>query len=503
MENQESKSNWDDLARTLGADLVPDQPAPSPPETPQQSYSRQREADKPRPAPPKRTADWSQLNVDLGLPPVDVPPTPEPARAATPAPEPAPPVAREQRSRDDRQHERRSHDDRPRQDRPRQDRDQASRGDRGRGRSQHQESSEGPPNRDEERGRGGRGRRGRRGRGGRGQGERDVQQGREQGEQPARAQTERGRRDRGQRSDRNDRGDRNERRHHDQDREKRTPEGRDSQPTFFEVEEFDTQIVSAEETIAEQIRTPSEPTPPPVAEAPKPSAGVSLWHKIFGSPSEQAAKITEQVEETERVEAAESIAESIPERESAWPELGEPRPASPFDDSASIDPEIDTGSQLGEPRESYDRGDESRGRGRTRRRRGRGGRGGRDGDRPISRRRQQHSAEHTDSHRAHDDDFDDLGVEQDDDAIDSPLSDDISGADDDLDGAIADDDRDGSAARGHRGIPSWDEAIGMIVDSNMQSRSQRPRPAQSGRRGGSSRGRSRGGRRHNGHQQDQ
>jgi hypothetical protein len=42
-----------------------------------------------------------------------------------------------------------------------------------------------------------------------------------------------------------------------------------------------------------------------------------------------------------------------------------------------------------------------------------------------------------------------------------------------------------------RAIPSWDEAIGFIVDSNMQARSQRPRQPRSGSREGG-RGRSRG-----------
>ena len=43
---------------------------------------------------------------------------------------------------------------------------------------------------------------------------------------------------------------------------------------------------------------------------------------------------------------------------------------------------------------------------------------------------------------------------------------------------------------GHRGIPSWDEAIGMIVEANMLTRTQR-RPSGNG----SPRGRGRGGRR--------
>ena len=39
-----------------------------------------------------------------------------------------------------------------------------------------------------------------------------------------------------------------------------------------------------------------------------------------------------------------------------------------------------------------------------------------------------------------------------------------------------------------RSIPSWDEAIGFIVDTNMQSRSQRRPPSRSGSRDNGSRG---------------
>jgi hypothetical protein len=47
-----------------------------------------------------------------------------------------------------------------------------------------------------------------------------------------------------------------------------------------------------------------------------------------------------------------------------------------------------------------------------------------------------------------------------------------------------------------RSIPSWDEAIGFIVDANMQTRTrQRPASSSGGQRGGGRGGRRRGGRR--------
>ncbi|TWU21284.1 hypothetical protein [Bythopirellula polymerisocia] len=68
--------------------------------------------------------------------------------------------------------------------------------------------------------------------------------------------------------------------------------------------------------------------------------------------------------------------------------------------------------------------------------------------------------------------------------------------DDDEDDEVSYDDDENSSARGgrssHRNLPTWDEAIGGIVDSNLAQRSKSP--ANSG--SSSSRGRSRGGRRH-------
>jgi hypothetical protein len=88
--------------------------------------------------------------------------------------------------------------------------------------------------------------------------------------------------------------------------------------------------------------------------------------------------------------------------------------------------------------------------------------------------------------------IDDLGVELDSDD-DEDGSDFGSGQLDTEDGDA--DTADIGGARGsaaQRASPSWDDAIGFIVDSNMQSRSQR-RPAP--RSGNGPRGRSRGRRR--------
>ncbi|QEG35345.1 hypothetical protein [Bythopirellula goksoeyrii] len=77
----------------------------------------------------------------------------------------------------------------------------------------------------------------------------------------------------------------------------------------------------------------------------------------------------------------------------------------------------------------------------------------------------------------------------------SQLGEDDDDDDDDLDDELLDDDGSPSATGSrpsHRNLPTWDEAIGVIVDTNLSQRSKQPARQSSG----SSRGRGRGGRRH-------
>jgi hypothetical protein len=205
------------------------------------------------------------------------------------------------------------------------------------------------------------------------------------------------------------------------------------------------------------------------------------------------------------IEVAERIAESIPERETTWSPTEDELHAAPPSQAERTAAEMETGFDVGDESVARDEGDE-RGQGRPRRRRrGRGGRGQSD-ERKQSGRRGPRSTERIESAGGPDDDFDDLGVEQaelegertDSNGIDFDAGDDLGDIGD------ADSEDRGSDSRGHRSIPSWDEAIGMIVESNLQSRSQRPRSSHTGRRGGGSRGgRPRGGRRHNNPQNGQ
>ena len=143
---------------------------------------------------------------------------------------------------------------------------------------------------------------------------------------------------------------------------------------------------------------------------------------------------------------------------------------------------------------------------RPRSRRRRGGRGRKSGERqeagsaeprrPAARR---HDPEMLETPGA--DDFDDLTDDEDEDASTDDDFDSDDSVDDELDengdGETSDETRPTrSRTAGHRSIPSWDEAIGMIVANNMQGRThRRPSTGPGGQGGSGQRGRPRGGRR--------
>jgi ribonuclease E len=214
----------------------------------------------------------------------------------------------------------------------------------------------------------------------------------------------------------------------------------------------------------------------------KPSTAVSLWHKIFGSPAEQSEKLTPIPPPSEKRETAESAAE-VPTTSEIRSLSGEDVTAAPYFE------EYDPADQVALKEDDVAPAERGRGRSR-RRRRGRG--------RHADSRRSEHRPAASESIRSAD-------VED-----DLDLDDEFGGleSDDEVahrerpsegqDGEGTADDPEGAANGSHRSkaaqrsIPSWEEAIGFIVDSNMQSRSQR-RPAQRGdSRGKPSRGRSRG-----------
>lgn len=260
----------------------------------------------------------------------------------------------------------------------------------------------------------------------------------------------------------------------------------------------------------EPVVTRPEPTSDVAAEAEQTArgGGVSLWHKIFGTPEQQAERIVEtgRPSDTARVHEEHRQREDRPSRRGGRAADTRPRPEPSADDvedaaawrepAAELSPEsTEEGREQREQHPPEDQ--ESKRRRGRRRRRGRG----KKVDGPATADMDEESRDDGRAPRKR-------GRRP------APLTDDATDAefdfDDDLDATEpgeADDDDNGSGpddqtargatARGasprHRNIPSWEEAIGLIVDVNMQSRSERRRTApQKSARSGSSRGRSRG-----------
>lgn len=371
MDNQDSQSKWDELARELGAEVPPAE-EPQPPVSEAAAEEQPPKPAKPLPTPPKRrSSNWEGLMNELGLEvPEPVEPKEETARAEPPQPpaEPAPPAVAEQQT-------------------------------------EHK---------------------------------------------PSRP---------------------------------RRPAARPSRPP---APPEDRVVARPPVERAPKAATPpSEPAPPPaeakVAESKskedaRASGNISLWHRIFGSPEEQAEKIADVARQAEEdapeaaaaergaYEAAESGAAAVRRDES--PAEGEA--AEVGDESAD---EAATAPKKRRPR---------------RRRRGRGRKGDdqerrpagaadaeQDSKQPVAVEADEFADEFADDLAdEHDEpaeiDFDDVSTEKRDTAK-SPMG--------------------KPKLASHRSIPSWEETIGVLVDLNMQTRSQRKQSAPS------SRGRSRGGRR--------
>jgi hypothetical protein len=209
-----------------------------------------------------------------------------------------------------------------------------------------------------------------------------------------------------------------------------------------------------------------------------------LWHKIFGSPAEPSIPASE--ESAGELAVPSDIRDEPRAAGSGFADPHADEPMTLFDET--IEEEIYTERSVGEEEEEPARPE--RPRGRSRRGRGVRGRGRESDDRPAGRRREEHGERPSRPARS-DSDIDD-------DFVEDQLGEDL--ADEALDDEAAEVEN-GSVAGGgagprsssalQRAIPSWDEAIGFIVDSNLQTRSQR-RPSRGGGRDSSSRGRGRG-----------
>jgi hypothetical protein len=440
MEKQEAKSKWDELVRQLGAEVSPEseqlvETGPPPPSDPVSSLARaSSEADdENRPLVPKRpAAGWDNLANEFGLP----------------VPEEPAPIVEEVASASKQVIEPRDVDaDRPRRDRSGPERREKY--DERRESSRRGRESSAQARESSERGREPSAR-------GRGASDRD------------RDATER------RRGSSSRRTERSHQRREPRDRRDIDPRGeRDNQSA--ESTSLDRDASSAVQHEREEQKPESAEQPSMLAPA------VSLWHKIFGSPADQSAKLEEI---SSRPDDQESISDGR-EEQSKTRDFALDRDRSVDDMAeASAQDELERPIEPGIDSEQSER-DERRPRRSRRRRRGRGGKGEpvsggapRAGRRPHRAREMEAGGE-----------LDRSADDEDDSNLDlSP--DDENGMADEGDSSEAGESRSArSRAALQRSIPSWDEAIGFIVDVNMQSRSQRRQSGGSGSPRGRSRGR--------------
>lgn len=490
MENEEAKSKWDDLARELGADVASESSSPKAVSTERDEPSAAQNAatvrdlrEKAPPAPAKRpTTDWNALNTELGLEP---PPAPEPPKSEPPPRLAQTTTRREETIRRDERSDSKERLPREQEGRARRDEEQSTAPDRRRSDRTRRPSSSREEEQGDEQGRTrGEGRPHERSRSSRPQ--RDASHRDDARTRRASAETSEPATSRTRQEPRRGRS----RRHDERDQGLTAPEQRPNH--HVEQRALDEEAATRDE---QPIMSEPEPPKPP---------SVSLWHKIFGLPAEQSAKLSGAAEQEA---ASRDETESTPSRkETSWSddthrEVFAADLASEADDldrpAAHDEFEVanDRGFDAPEDRQVDDSDDQRKRRPRRRRRGGR-----------KSGERHEESREDRKSPRRHDparetadgpntaDDFDDEFAGSPTRATDSARPDfdlDDDELDEDVHGT-------GSAPKkslSHRGIPSWNEAIGAIVDLNLQSRSQRRHSAQSHGHTSAPRGRARGGRR--------
>jgi hypothetical protein len=285
---------------------------------------------------------------------------------------------------------------------------------------------------------------------------------------------------------------REERPHRRETHPRRAPE-RAARTEIDEVELQESSSDIAESTVAP---APSSPVSQPL-EPTKPAA-VSLWHKIFGLPAEQTAKQEQVQQTTERAALDPQVEEPLAPRDDHFESAA--IASSPYDSEEALSTELDDEViSPGDPEAVPS--DRNRPR---RRRRGRGGRGRRaESDRDEGRafNRRHHEPEHADARDGLEGDeaFHDRVADTDDEDDEDEHESGLEESELDEDGAGLAESGEGSVSRAksalQRSIPTWDEAIGYIIDVNMQGRSQRRQSSHSGARSRPSRGRPRGGRR--------
>jgi hypothetical protein len=230
----------------------------------------------------------------------------------------------------------------------------------------------------------------------------------------------------------------------------------------------------------------------------KPPA-VSLWQKIFGAPVDQATTTSARSTENEQLPAA----ISKPDSKSAGDERTDFIPSRAEVEFQDIDDRSEAARTEPAPQDGEEPEQTVRKHTR-RRRRGHASKGRRTAadadnahDTDHRHRRPKRAVKHEERDRGYrarpldtdrpEDGSEDFGSSA------SVEDDELDGHEDDATEIGSGDDVTSARSRSalQRSIPSWEEAIGFIVDTNMQSRSQRRQSANSGSRSNSSHGRGR------------
>ena len=248
--------------------------------------------------------------------------------------------------------------------------------------------------------------------------------------------------------------------------------------------DFDAEGATAHESESVPNEEQRLESSPPREEPQKPAA-VSLWHKIFGLPAEQTAKLADEGGRSD-VAAPSDLRDEPCAAGSGFADAH-------AEERIPSQDEADVLSSTGRPSPADDEFESSdRKRGRSRRRRGRGRGRKYDDRRPEGRATENRDRTRASEEQSPDSDDEFVDAELDDVDESEQVLDDITSDVEDGNGAPHGTNRPRGSSALQRTIPSWDEAIGYIVDTNMQSRSQRRPPSRSGSRENPSRGRQRG-----------
>lgn len=252
-------------------------------------------------------------------------------------------------------------------------------------------------------------------------------------------------------------------------------------------------------SLASEPSAPASEAAPAEPPAPKAERSVSTWHRIFGSPRQQTERMTGAPDD--EAATGQSIVFDEEDLDDSARGTGATTHREELSDEATSTGEVELepsdADESSEERSADEEGQRPKRRPR-RRRRGRGGRRTEDSsERDTKRSPAASKADAAEQERetreaANRIELGDVEFDDDDESEDAFDDEDLAGATSETGGRK---DKSRPVPPSHRNLPSWEEAISVIVEANQQTRSERQRSPRSSTRSGSNRGRPRGGRR--------